>query len=444
MKHLTKFLFAVAALTVGMSSCDDSGNTDKDKTLILYVDNDKTTILGNGEDAVTFTATYNGRDVTDRAYFYANDEEITYGNRFYTDKGGQYTIIAKFNNVTSNAVVITAKSNSSLRLSIDKAILKNDGSESATFTVTQDGLNVTDQIEICSNTLSTCLTGNVYTPTQEQTGTQDFYAYFLSEANNPYKLVSNTAQVIVTEGETEVNFQKNVAIFNRTGTWCSWCGVFKPVLSQLQENMGDKVTIVCVYSENSQTPLAIGHDTGITLWNQLMSSGSVPSGGGIPSTVFDMRTLVGGHREYTAVLPIYNSLAANAAKTGISVKSTINGGKINVSAGIIAETEGEYAIGALLVEDNIVYYQNQAGSQYNHTNVLRAKAMDNIFGDELGVINAGGSVGKTFDFDVDSRYVAENLSVVIYTTYVETNGKKHIANIVKCPANGSVDYKFAE
>jgi hypothetical protein len=165
--------------------------------------------------------------------------------------------------------------------------------------------------------------------------------------------------------------------------------------------------------------------------------------------MFDIRhSLVGSTVDYDDAMSAFNSCVANDAKTGIAVSSAVNGDKIEVAVNIIAETAGKYGINALLVEDNIVYEQAVSGSEsngsYNHTNVLRATGVNDIFGDDLGTLNANGLASKEFSFNIVSGYVVENLSVVIYTTYEEGDGKKHIANIVKCPANGSVDFKFAE
>jgi thiol-disulfide isomerase/thioredoxin len=440
-------MFAAFALTAAVSSCNDP--QEETGPLTLRALPDKTTILDDGEDMVSFLVSSGSKNVTAQSIIRMNGEVFESENcQFASTNPGAYTFIAEYNGETSNELVITVQNTAPLSLYVDKSIIKNDGSERATFTVMQGKEDVTSITEICSNTLRSCLTEHFYSPAPTASGVQDFYAYFLSDAGDPDKKVSNTVEVFVDNGTTPIKFAKSVAFFNHTGTWCGPCGYLKPALKQIQDETGDKVVIVCFYAEKqANSPLAC--DIAYGLWREIITAGNVDDdGGSIPSTFLDMReSFVGAYSStpanYNAIMPTYNRLKGNDAKTGIAVSSKVNGNKIEVKADVRAEVDGQYSVGALLVEDNIVYAQTNQGSKYNHTNVLRANGANSIFGVDMGTITAGEGGSKNFSFDIDTKYVVDNLSVVVYTTRLE-EGKKYIANITKCPVNGSVGYKFAK
>ena len=71
-----------------------------------------------------------------------------------------------------------------------------------------------------------------------------------------------------------------------------------------------------------------------------------------------------------------------------------------------------------LLESNIVAPQASKGDKYVHNHVFR-KALNSLMGDELGNISAEKEM--VYTFDVDSRYVLENCSVVAVLINTETN-----------------------
>ena len=94
MKRILCF-FAIIALCCISTSC----NRD-DKPITLS--SDKTEIVANGEDIVTFTVLCDGKDVTDESHFYMEGQEEELGsNIFSTSEAGKYTFYAKRKSHTS-------------------------------------------------------------------------------------------------------------------------------------------------------------------------------------------------------------------------------------------------------------------------------------------------------------------------------------------------------
>ncbi len=65
-----------------------------------------------------------------------------------------------------------------------------------------------------------------------------------------------------------------------------------------------------------------------------------------------------------------------------------------------------------------------------------------VFGSKRGM-TVGQTISKTFSFDLRSKYNYENLNLVVYTMYEESEVMV-IDNAVKVTGNGSTPYNYAE
>jgi thiol-disulfide isomerase/thioredoxin len=420
--------------------------------------------MADGVDKVVFTVNLGDRDVTDRATIIiiseeTGEEEILDYNLWTTEKKGEYTAVAQFDNKTSNNVTVSAATAAPLVLAVDKSVAFVG--DRVNFIVTQDGEDLSDTALICEREGGVCLMAPYIEPMTP--GTYSYYAHL-----DGSDVESNTVEIEVLPANETPKFQKAVAFFTMTGSWCPPCGGYKNALNGIKETEGGKIVIVNFYTEqNSSTPVA--NTIALNLFREASdkANGRYDSDiaeqkpgttilSYVPTTLFDMtRTMVGGNPNPALIMPYYNSEKVKEARTGIQVLSKINGNKVEVEATIMAETAGTYAIGAYLVEDNVVYSQSGQGSAYNHVDVLRAKGMNSIFGDAPEAMVAGDVKTKTFTFDAIPAvrigankedvpiFVHKNLSVVVYTTY-EKDGDFFVANIVKTPADGFTGYKLAE
>ncbi len=78
---------------------------EEEKPIVLTAT--KTEIEANGVDAIVFTVSQDGVDVTSECTLYANGSPVN-GNRFATYEAGSYTVYGKKNSLTSNEIVVTA------------------------------------------------------------------------------------------------------------------------------------------------------------------------------------------------------------------------------------------------------------------------------------------------------------------------------------------------
>jgi thiol-disulfide isomerase/thioredoxin len=341
------------------------------------------------------------------------------------------TVTTVDGNKSSSCVVKVIADPTDLVLSVDKSGITADGTDVATFTVTQNGEDVTDNIQICMPS-GVCLMSNTFTTTTE--GEYNFYAYY---TENPDKK-SNTVTVTATN-----TTHKNVLFFTFTATWCGPCWYFKEEMKTFLKKYGDNAVAVNIYTSDSNAKARSENDLYQLFGSKLYSDGF--DMGSVPTTYADLSKTdkivgaAGNSAKISHIEKPYNSRMEHPAQTAISVESAIAEGKVNLTVSVKTKTEGEYQIGVLLIEDNVVCYQNGGGNNYNHMGVARNSASNSVYGEALGTLAVGEVTSKDFSFDT-STYDTSNLSVVVYTLYKE-GGKWLVDNSIKAPAEGTTNFK---
>ena len=127
------------------------------------------TIVADGIDAIIFTVTEGKRNITNNIDIYVNGNKIE-GNKFTTTDAGEYSAYAKRGDVTSNEISFYAKEveepeepEKPIELFASKTNIIADGIDAVTFTVKQDNIDVTSEVEILVN--GNKINGNSFTTT---------------------------------------------------------------------------------------------------------------------------------------------------------------------------------------------------------------------------------------------------------------------------------------
>lgn len=136
---------------------DEGGEEDEEKPIEIKAS--KTTIIADGEDAITFTVTQDDKDVTEETVIYISENGMAKkldGNVFTSTKTGSYKAYAKKDELKSNEIDITVEEvpvepEKPIVLKADKTNVVANGSDAVTFTVTQDDNDVTSECEIYVN-----------------------------------------------------------------------------------------------------------------------------------------------------------------------------------------------------------------------------------------------------------------------------------------------------
>ena len=172
------------------------GDEDEEATLELKAD--KTTILANGKDIVTFSVEHNGNTL-ESGYLlsYVELDVLLTDNQFHTTEAGTYTFVAKYNGITSNEIIIEAVTDTpdvtGIKLIADKTTIKNTGTDNVTFTVVFNGVDATDEATIFNVTDNKNLDGNTFTSTK--TGTYVFNASYNGNTSKNITITVKEARV---------------------------------------------------------------------------------------------------------------------------------------------------------------------------------------------------------------------------------------------------------
>ena len=160
MKRLFQ-IFAFAALAFGFTACETPGETTNNGETTLTLKGDKSEIVADGVDKVTFTVLVNGEANSEAQIVCTKDNSIVENNTFTTTEAGDYLFKAIYGNKSSEAFKVTA-SKPTLELTADKIFIDANGTDMATFSVTFQGEDVTSECTITNLNTSTALEGNTF------------------------------------------------------------------------------------------------------------------------------------------------------------------------------------------------------------------------------------------------------------------------------------------
>ena len=176
-----------------------------DGELVLNVD--KKTIDADGVQTATFTTTVDNVEV-EATIYNAKDNTALSGKTFSTTEFGVYTFYAKYEELTSNEVQVTAKmviieEEKPIVLEASVTTIKANGIESATLTAIQDGGNVTSKCTIYAN-------GSIVNGNKFATTAPGEYVIYATKGDIKSNEITITATAV--ESGTEICFVEGVTI----------------------------------------------------------------------------------------------------------------------------------------------------------------------------------------------------------------------------------------
>lgn len=161
-------IFAVVALALGFTACDNTELTPDNKEYTVELSADKSEILANGSDTITFATKVDGNATSEGVQIIClNDNSVLEGNSFKTTTAGEYSFKAAYKGFTSESVTITATAVEEpvvvVELKADKSEILADNTDAVTFTVEVDGEDKTADSKIKVINYGTMLEGNSFT-----------------------------------------------------------------------------------------------------------------------------------------------------------------------------------------------------------------------------------------------------------------------------------------
>lgn len=199
-------LIALLSLAVGFTACEEKtpDTPDTPTTTTVSLSADKSAIVADGVETVSFETTVNGVVTSDGVQIIClNDNSVLSASTFKTTAAGEYRFVAVCNGVKSNEVKVLATNPAgpTVVLTADKEAIVADNAETVTFTVTVDGEDKTAESTITIVNYGTALETNTFA--SDVAGEFVFEATFDGEKSN---------QVIVTATAVEAPVQKSLTI----------------------------------------------------------------------------------------------------------------------------------------------------------------------------------------------------------------------------------------
>lgn len=341
---------------------------------------------------------------------------------------------------------------SKLTLEFSHQVIQANGKDASDFIVKVDGQQVTEGVTIYDKNDKPVSTTSFSTT---EPGEYTFWATYktLHTKSAVLKAISIAVPVLPADPTPEnTQFQKKVMLSQFTGNRCPNCPRMTVVVRQVMENQDikDKVVMTSPHTYNSNDPGYL--DTPIA-----------PSFGvaSYPTMVFDlfMSKIYDFNFSADWLTAMIKQRFATPATAGISAKSEFitndKGEKqIALHVAVKAAVEGNYRVGAWLLEDSIKAKQANVGVQGDfdtHNNVVRIadskgknSGSNKYSGIDLGTIEAKKTAEHVFVMDLDSKWVEKNMHIAIFVTSKQEDGTLPVVNVIDCPIECSLPFNYAK
>lgn len=472
---LSAFLTATILLLFG---CKKEPAKTEPTTYTLQAD--KTEVGIN--EIVTFSVVTNtGDDVTSQ--FQMCSDTNCYGSyEISWSTPGTYTVHATMRTdetiTCENTITITV-SGSIYTLSADKDEIYE--LESVTFTVTE----ITDGVE--QETTPTGFqigerggeryTGGL-THTFTEAGVYTIDAIRYNYRGEEIARTSNTVTVIVREKEIagyEDNFFRRSLFAEGTGTKCTSCPYMVEALDYVTTYLQPDRMIPVAYHEIDD--LAVDFYQPFYDLPRAMKANTDLYFGNYPWYIIDWNANFASdgdaHNTDAKAEEISHSINASLASLskskvpGLAVATTLSGRELSLTVKATVREEGEYLLGAVLVEDNKLAEQMGAdNNEMVHMNIaqmtittetgtnpyIHDKDMAHYFDpygslslDKMGTLTADQEWSRDYSITIPDRVATENSRVVVYIVKTDASILPlgfFCANATTVKAGESIDYEY--
>lgn len=436
-------LLSVLFSAIAFVSCEQAGTEDEQGTVVLVPDKD--CIDATGLDTVVFTVLSGDLDVTSEARIFAaeNNSELMYKS-FSSSVPGDYEFYATYRGAFSEPVSV--KVNGSLSLSCDKVTIAADGSDVVTFSVTQDGEDVTAEstLYILSETGEPeAVKGNTFSTSDA--GGYDFYA-------TKGTFSSDVVSVLAIPGTTPSHwsFKDRSLILEITATWCGPCSMMKAGIKSLEQDGWDEGYVVEAHDGDALTV-----DSFIT---PLIDFAVGTQNFGIPLVTFNFTDSPRINQNLGSVDANAKGIsdATDQANSAYPCSASANiayypDGEemLKVKSNVAISEAGEYKVCCWLLESNIKMSQTSLPGAAdwdvsNHINVLRnISDVSDIAGQSVTV---GANETQAFEWDFSVKDLRngrpQDSHVLVVISKKEDNGKYIVNNVVRCNFKDVAEYEY--
>lgn len=236
------------------------------------------------------------------------------------------------------------------------------------------------------------------------------YIYKGQVENITTKKIPSTTKIVIADDPSEWadrEFWHKSLGMRFTATWCGYCPNLATSFAMAISQYPNKIEMLNLHPTSSNLGFS-----GTKMMENIFRITSYPTG------MIDYRSLIENYtsNDYTAKL-IVNAVKETEnnypTKTGISFTSSVSSSILNLNVKLYIKEKGDYKVTAVLLEDNIIDYQNGGVAGYNHSSIARV-AFTDISGDAFSTTGNNKTVEKSYSVTIPSSYNKENLKILVY------------------------------
>ena len=231
-----------------------------------------------------------------------------------------------------------------------------------------------------------------------------------------------------------------------TATWCGYCPMMATSFASAISQYPNRIELLNLHPTSSN----LGFN-GTSKLENIFKITSFPTG------MIDYRSSIANYSNsnYTTkvILDAVKETESNyPVKTGISFSSSVSGNTLNLNVKLYIKEKGDYKVTAVLLEDNIIGYQNGGGNSYNHSSIARV-AITDITGDAVSTSEDNKTVSKNYTATIPSSCDKNNLRVLVYVlrqygsqTIIRTAdyGDYYVDNAISAAVGTTQDLVFSD
>ena len=230
-----------------------------------------------------------------------------------------------------------------------------------------------------------------------------------------------------------------------TATWCGYCPNLATGFALADSQYPNKIEQLNLHPTSSN----LGFSGTSSLDNIFNVTG-------YPTGMIDYRRKIGNRVYNDAAILVVSTVKETEkyypVKTGTSFSSSVSGNTLNLNIKLYIKEKGDYKVTAVLLEDNIIGYQNGGGDNYNHSSIARV-AITDITGDAVSTSEDNKTVSKNYTATIPSSCDKNNLRVLVYVlrqygsqTIIRTAdyGDYYVDNAISAAVGTTQDLVFSD
>lgn len=331
-----------------------------------------------------------------------------------------------------------------LRIFADKTEIAADGADMVTFTVMfgKEDVSAARTLQLVRSVegKDTYMNYGINTFSTTVATTYTFRAEFFRDGVKHY--TDNEVRITVnpaTAGGDTKNYAQHILGLQFTSTGCVNCPMLSTNLKAIQAQKPGVMSVVSMH-QNFNNVDAMSHPMTNVYYKQIKRQGLPQFNANL--IINDDYITIAGYEEIVRIMGLVEE--EYPATCGVAVQSELADGKVKVTAKVTSNTPSVYRFQIFLVEDKVMDVQEGYSGYYEHNNVLRATASENVYGDALneGVpMQVGVEASASRTITIPKGCVAENMRVVVAAFVSYDGGQSYVVNnCAECPVGESVDY----